>query len=330
MSVTIRPVIEADCRQMPAFRREMEGGAFLSELRDEAYYRYKYLAAGLAFAAVEGDRVVGVTAATPKRVRLPEGIVDAGEMGDLFVRPDHRGRGLFRELHDAVAGALRERGAVLATVRAGRGASDHMRKAFGYRELFRVAESVAALTEEGRRGLPLGRVPLLNRLLPRVRWRDGAPAGARVSVVPIEDLPPSRGGDRAGTVRDEARIRLRYGEDPSPYEAIALFVDDRAAGGAVILVYGGKGFLVDLFCDSGDPSACDLLVAGALRRMADAGAKVAHFWSAAGSREDAVRRAGLRVLRKRKAVLARGLGDAAPDLPAPSGWCFRMGDTDGI
>ncbi|MHC4472499.1 MAG: GNAT family N-acetyltransferase, partial [Planctomycetota bacterium] len=281
MSVSVRPATEADCRGMPAFRREMEGGAFLESLRDEAYYRHKYLEFGTAFVIAEGERILGVTSATPKRIRLPGGIVSAGEVGDLFVRPDFRGRGLFRALHDAVVGSLREQGVVLATVRAGRGASAHMQKAFGYRRLHRVAESVAALTPAGRARLPMGRVPLVRRLLPRVRFHTPEVPGGSAEVVPVADLPAETSESRVGTVRYAERIRLRYAAGPVPYEGIALSLNGRPAGGAVTLVSGGKGFLVDLWADTDDRAAADLLVSSALRSLAANGADVVHFWRAA-------------------------------------------------
>jgi GNAT superfamily N-acetyltransferase len=303
---------------MPAFRREMEGGAFLADLRDEAYYRYKYLEFGRAFVARDGDRLVGITAATPRRVRFGGVTCDAAEVGDLFVHPAQRGRGLFRAVHDAVLESLAADGVGLVTVRAGRGAADHMKQAFGYRRLFGIAEMVAALTPEGTAGLPFGRVPLLRSLLPRAR---PGTAGPSVSAVPPADLEPGAAAESGtGVVRDAGRIRSRYVEDPSPYEGIGA--------GAVLLVSGGKGFVVDQW---GDEAARPLADA-AIRRLAEAGAHVVHFWR--GEREDpfsrALRAAGLRVVRRRKAVLARVLDDALPALPAPDRWTFRMGDTDGI
>jgi hypothetical protein len=74
----------------------------------------------------------------------------------------------------------------------------------------------------------------------------------------------------------------------------------------------------------------------ALRVLETGGARVVHFWRAreAGPARDplaaAIRDAGLRVLRRRKAVLAKSLREDAPPLPPPADWMFRMGDTDGI
>jgi len=328
MSVTVRRAGEEDCALMPAFRREMEGGAFLAEFRDEAYYRYKYLEYGRAFVAREGDRLVGVTAATPRRVRIDDAAHDAAEMGDLFVHPEHRGRGLFRELHDAVLESVREDGVALVTVRAGRGAADHMRRAFGYRRLFRIAEMVAALTPAGVASLPLGRVPVLRSFLPRVRPDSDPP---EVAVVPVVDLPPGDvpGRDswpRAAVVRDAERIHTRYALDPTPYEG--LDEGSGRSGAAILLVSGRKGFLVDQW---GSPSSRDLAVA-VVRRLREAGAEVVHFWRAEGDDPftKLLRSVGLRVVRRRKAVLVRILDDALQSLPPADRWAFRMGDTDGI
>jgi GNAT superfamily N-acetyltransferase len=319
MSVEVRRATERDCALMPAFRREMEGGAFLAELRDENYYRYKYLAYGRAFVARAGDRLVGITAATPRRVRIGDATCDAAEMGDLFIHPEHRGRGLFRAVHDAVVDSLAADGVGLLTVRAGRGAADHMRQAFGYRRLFGVAEMVAALTPEGTAGLPFGRVPLLRSFLPRARPGPGP----GIEGVSPADLAPEAGEEtRIAVVRDGDRIRDRYAADPSPYEGVA------EGGAAVLLVSGDKGFVVDQWGGEDERALAD----AAIRRLTDLGAHVVHFWRA--EREDpfsrALRGAGLRVVRRKKAVLARVLDDALPALPPPDRWTFRMGDTDGI
>ena len=141
--------------------------------------------------------------------------------------------------------------------------------------------------------------------------------------MPPAELPPDDGsGSPAGVLRDADRIRERYAADPSPYEGVV------AGGAAVLLVSGGKGFVVDQWgTDAGRP-----LADAAIRRLTEAGANVVHFWSAEG--DDAfslaLRAAGLRVVRRRKAVLARVLSDALPALPPSDRWTFRMGDTDGI
>jgi len=340
MSVVVRRAAAADCAEMPEFRRRMEGGAFLAELRHEAFYRHKMLDAGVAFVARDGGRLVGVTSGSPRDVRIGGGTVRAADLGDLFVDPACRGGGLFRRLHDAVRDALAGEGVRFLTVRAGRGAAPLMRERFGYRTLFRIAECAAALTEDGLARLPLGRWPLVRRLLPRVR--AGAPAGApEVVEGPPEDLPPPEafggGGPAAGTVRDGARVRARYVDDPGPYRAVSVRRDGRTLGAAILLVYRRRGFLVDLWCapeaEEADRDGLVLAAADSLRRD---GADVVHFWRAleAGPGRDplaeSVRRAGLRVVRRRKAVLWRGIGEEPPDPPPPGDWLFRMGDTDGI
>jgi hypothetical protein len=156
---------------------------------------------------------------------------------------------------------------------------------------------------------------VLRALLPRAK-----PAPGAISPVPLGDLPAEAedtGG--SGVVRDRERVLARYARDPAPYEGVA------EGGAAVLLVSGGKGFVVDQW------GGAD--VAGpALRRLIDLGAHVVHYWRGPGEDDfsRALRAAGLKVVRKRKAVLARVLDDGLAPLPAPDRWTFRMGDTDGI
>jgi hypothetical protein len=202
-----------------------------------------------------------------------------------------------------------------------------MRDAFGYRRLFRVAEMVAALTPEGLAGLPFGGTPFLRRLLPRVRLRGEG--GGTGEVVPPRRLPPAHeraeSWVRGEVLRDEDRIRRRYADDPSPYEGILL--PGKPPTAAVLLLSGGKGFVVDAW----GPRA-DALADAVLRRLATRGASVAHFWCTKGRDgfATALRRRGLRTVRRRKAVLVRLLGEDPGILPRPRNWRFRMGDTDGI
>jgi GNAT superfamily N-acetyltransferase len=66
------------------------------------------------FVAVDGDRVVGVAGAQPSRD--DDAGRSTGELGMLYLSPDHVGRGLGRALHDRALAALGDAGFDRATL----------------------------------------------------------------------------------------------------------------------------------------------------------------------------------------------------------------------
>jgi len=82
------------------------------------------------FVAVDGDRVVGVAGAHPSRD--DDAGPPTGELGMLYLSPDHVGRGLGRPLHDRALAALDDAGFDRATAwvleanTRGRGFYDHV------------------------------------------------------------------------------------------------------------------------------------------------------------------------------------------------------------
>jgi GNAT superfamily N-acetyltransferase len=309
----------------------MEGGGYLESLRDEAFYRDKYLVRGRAVVAVEGSEIAGVIAATPRRVRLGSTVVRGAEVGDLFVDPLHRGKGLFRRLHDGLLDILRGEGIGFLTVRPGPEAEPILRAAFGYGTLFEISEWVCALDGDGLRHLPFGRVPLVRTLLPLWRGRP-SPAGAgtpqrRDSAWPL-----------AGVVRDGEWVAGRYASCPTPYQVV-----EGKAGTLVLLVHRegpgspSRGWLVDAWTGPGEEGGAFDLVSSGIASLRGQGASIAQFWSAREPRwrEDpvcaALHHGGFRRFHRGKVVLWRAVaGGGLPGVPPPGGWMFRMGDTDGI
>ena len=141
--------------------------------------------------------------------------------------PSLRGRGFFRRLHDGLLRELEREGVQMLTVRPGPGSEPLLRRAFGYQTLFPFKESIAALDEEGLRALPYGRSPIVRRFLPRAQRKSRAlPQGVTCRPARLDGLetPDPFGGawPTAGTVRDEAWLRERYGAPPTPYEAAVV------------------------------------------------------------------------------------------------------------
>lgn len=347
MSLSIRPVRPADCAPIAEFRLRVEGGGYLASVRGKAFYERKYLGWGRALVLEEAGRIAGTISAIPKRVRIGSEELRAADLGDLFVDPALRGRGLFRRLHDDLVGQLEQDGVRMLTVRPGPASRPILQRAFGYATLLPVKEWIAALDESGVRALPLGRSPL-RRTLPRIPDHlPPAPADAIThSTVPADLHPPNPFGatwPTAGTVRDAAWLQHRYAEDPAPYRMTILQRDGGMGGVVVCLVVREakgnpvRGWLVDAWTDPAARDVAGSLAAAALTDLRRQGASLVHFWSAQGPRRsvdpmvNALRALGLRGVSRGTRVLYRLIGnEPAPRIARAQDWMFRIGDTDGI
>jgi GNAT superfamily N-acetyltransferase len=322
----------------------MEGGRVLAELRGPAFYRHKYLEVGVASVAEDDGRIVGMTAGSPRRVVLGGRTVVAADLGDLFIEPGYRGRGLFRRLHDSTLEALRRRGVQLVTVQPGPPAVPALSRALGYAPLFPIAEWMGVV--DRKRAIRSARSRWRRWLLwalPALVTRP-TPPGIDVEVGSangLEGQPPSvEPWPQGTTLRDAAWLETRYAHGPTPYEAAVARGDGVAT--VVFLVQRplpgapARGWLVDGW--AAGPAAHRLACAAVSRVAAEFRTRdvvIAHTWSAQGaSRPDpfvqAVRRARFvrQPLRKRLFGWAEpGAGIVFP--PGPQ-WMFRMGDTDGI
>ena len=322
----------------------MEGGRVLADLRGPAFYRHKYVEAGVASVAEDHGRIVGVTAGSPRRVTLFGRTVLAADLGDLFIEPDYRGRGLFRRLHDATLDALRKRGVQLVTVQPGPPAVPALSQAFGYVPLFPIAEWMGVV--DRKRALQSATSTWRRwvlRALPSLVARP-APPGIHVEVgsaaglegLPLSDQPWPQGT----TLRDAAWLETRYAGGPTPYEAAVARGDGVAT--VVFLVQRplpgapARGWLVDGWAAG---PAAHRLVCAAVSRVAlefrARGVAIAHTWCAHGaSRPDPFVRAVRHARFVRQPLRKRLFGWAEPGAgivfpPGPQ-WMFRMGDTDGI
>jgi hypothetical protein len=80
MSIIVRAARAEDCEGLADFRRRMEGGRVLADLRGPAFYRHKYLEVGVASIAEEDGRIIGMTAGSPRRVTLRGRTVMAADL----------------------------------------------------------------------------------------------------------------------------------------------------------------------------------------------------------------------------------------------------------
>lgn len=347
-SPEIRPARQEDCAGIAEFRARMEGGGHLASIRDARFYQHKYLTRGRALVLDDDGRIGGTIAATPKQVRIGDHVLAAADLGDLFLDPKLRGRGLFRHMHDELVHSLEADGVGMVTSRPGPAAEPVFREALGYQALLPVREWVAALDAKGLRALPLGRLPVLRLALPRARRGLSVPDSESISrpAAPTELDPPDpfgAGWPVAGTVRDPAWLERRYANDPTAYRTVAVTQERRVVAMAVHLVLDDPGnglvraWIVDAWTAAGNASGALPLCSAVLDDARHSGASVIHFWSSdgPGRRVDpiahALRRLGLRGVSRGKQVLYRSLaGGNVPDVGGADEWLFRAGDTDGI
>ena len=347
MNVEVRPAHAEDCAAIADFRSRVEGGDYLASIRGEAFYRHKYLHLGRAFVIEKGGQVAGTMAATPRRITVGSQTLRSADLGDLFISPEIRGRGLFRRLHSELIRDLEEDGVRMLTVRPGPASEPLLRQAFGYQTLFPIKEWVAALDGKGARALPLGHLPVIHALLPRIKRAVPAPPPGvifRSRVTAGTALPRSHDGGwpLAGTVRDATWLADRYTADPTPYRTAILERNGRIAGVVVYLILQdrGRGLAAGWIVDAWSEAGADLslpLAAFVMAELRREGASVVHFWSAQGPPRgvdpmvEAFRSLGMRGLARGGELLYLPVGRSSlPEMPDARLWMFRIGDTDGI
>ena len=129
MPTTIRPATVDDVDAFVAMKNDAWRWAYAGILPDEhlaslavdeqaGWWRARFAEPGTeshwVFLAGDGDRVVGVAGA--ERSRDDDAAPTTGELGMLYLLPDHVGRGLGRALHDRALDALRGAGFDRATL----------------------------------------------------------------------------------------------------------------------------------------------------------------------------------------------------------------------
>jgi len=146
MQPTIRPATVADVEDFVTMKNEAWRWAYAGILPAEhlaaltideqaAAWRERFArppadTVDWVFVAVDGDRVVGVAGAQPSRD--DDAAPSTGELGMLYLSPDHVGRGLGRALHDRALATLGDAGFDRATLwvleanTRGRGFYEHM------------------------------------------------------------------------------------------------------------------------------------------------------------------------------------------------------------
>lgn len=318
----------------------------LAELRDPAYYRYKYTVAGCASVAYAGSRLVGMTAGTPRSLTIGGRLLLAADLGDLFVDPEYRGRGVFRRLHDSTLSALQARGVELVTVQPGPAAVPALTRSLGYTPLFGITESIGIVD----RRLALEATPSfwkrgLLSLLPILRPDQAKTGAVEILAEPPSGLPPTAPAawPEASTQRDDEWLRVRYGRNPVPYR-FAVSRDGHAFAVVVFLTHQVtpnaplRGWLVDGW--STDPEGLRRMrpvLKAVIDEMRIAQVGIVELWSAQGAATadplvQAAREIGFVRKRPKKRLLCRRLTPSglAMEMPPGRGWMFRIGDTDGV
>jgi GNAT superfamily N-acetyltransferase len=324
VSIDIRRIAAADLDEVVRLRSGMTGWEQQRALCGPAYYRWKYLETGQAHAvgAFGGDRLLGLLAGTPRMIRSGDRAIRAVEIGEIFVDPDVRGRGIFRALHDDFLSTLARRDIEALCCLPAPEAEEVFRGCFRYQKALTIA---------------IGEYHVNSERMPR--GRPGIEVVYETIAGPDYDgLDTDLGAGTTATVRSADRITRRYLQNPTPYTLVALRRGQRLEGWLVLLALDVEGrdpdgYLVDALVWP-EPAVQHSAVAAAARWFEEKGCKRVINWHAAGTQDPPILPDPRPINRQRRLdyliLPVNAAGRSLLRQSARAQWVFRIGDTDGL
>jgi len=324
VSIDIRRIGSDDLEEVVRFRRDMVGGERRHDLRGSAYYIWKYLETGQAMAlgAFGDGRLLGLLAGMPRVIRSGDDMIRAVEIGEIFVDPAVRGRGLFRALHDDLLATLSRKDIDALCCLPAKDADEMLRSRFRYKKALTIAIGEYKLNTER---MPRGR--------PGIEVVEDSTAGPE-----YDGLDTDLGAGSTATVRSADRITRRYLQNPTPYTLLALRRGQRLEGWLVLLAlevegHDPEGYVVDGLVWP-DVAVRHSAVAAAAKWFEERGCKRVITRHAAGTQDPPILPDPRPINRQRRLdYLVRPLSPAGKALlrqSARSQWVFRIGDTDDL
>jgi GNAT superfamily N-acetyltransferase len=315
----------------------------------EDFIRWKYLnnPAGEAEVgiALDGDRVVSIVAATPKRVWLRGVETLAFELGDFITAPDHRKRGLFSNLINLVCDAASQRGGSFVYVRPNDVSFPILASRLSFLEPVKIESRrylVASAAVQRKLGVPasLLRKAGIDSLVRRTAI-PGAPGA--IAVAKAERFSDeidqfwrhTRDQYSFALVRDSRYLNWRFVDCPTPYRCWVARRDGSMAGYLVAFVARAQPIatILDLFTHYNDEDAAAALLGDAMDDMLREGAQAVYTWTSQTHAESASSRLLKRACRLVQKPLLhfamRPLQASSSTLPG-SGWQLAAGDFDGF
>lgn len=319
-------------------------GRTLIDFLDWKYFRNP-LGDAVVGVATDGGQVVGLVAATPKRLHLDHASNAVYELGDFLTDGRYRGRGIFSSLIEQVCALIADRNAVLAYVRPNENSFPILVRHCGFTEASQIDGRRFVFPSDilARRVAPpaavLGHIGLDRAAM---RWVLG-PSPASIDIRAIDRFGPShdRLWEEAGQryriaiERGSAWLNWRYAESPTPFLLWEARRGDRTAGylSAFISPSSRTGHIADLFASPEDDEAGAALVGACFRALRAKGVGSIYCWIPRGEDPSAVGRTLARACplsNGRPLHFAVRVFDPCFKGFPPSAWHLAMGDFDGV
>jgi GNAT superfamily N-acetyltransferase len=345
-----RSELEEIGRQLPGVAGDFFSERFPGRTAAD-FCRWKYYAnpdgEALVGVAVDGDKVVSIVAATPKRIQVNSEIVQAFELGDFLTDKQYRRRGLFSSLIQLVCSRASERGAAFCYVRPNDLSYPILAKGLSFAEVQKIDARRYVLPSgliHRKTGLPARVVRLfgLDWLAGRLAFSSG---GKSLDVQPVtrfeigmdEFWQRVRKSYSFSLVRDCSYLNWRYVDCPTPYKSWIARRNSEIAGYVTCFVSPSEhtGYVVDLVTEPGDREAAGALLKIAAETMLDKGAHTILCWTlksgALSASSKLLQRACPFVYKPHLHVAMRFLRDGFGTTELPTtGWQLAIGDFDGI
>lgn len=343
----LRLASAADLPHIASFLYELGGPEFRERLGPVSpipFYRWKYFhnpdGEAIIGLAVTADRVIGTVAATPRAVQTGKQRCRGFVLGDFFVAPPYRRRGLFSQLLQMVTEEAARRGAELLYAQPNAESVRALQKQ-SFRLPAQMQEHwhlIPSTTLAHKLGIPAALISGLDEAARS--WAVGS-RPREVVVHKVERFGPEvdsfwqRVRLRYGwlTVRDAERLNWRYADCPTPYTLLVADRDEMVGLAALACSReSGLATLSDLTTNPHDYSATVALLRAALTATAETGLQRMYAWALQPPMrtkvDEAIRRTCPVARREPVRIAMRLLNQdlRIPDLD----WRLGPGDFDGV
>lgn len=353
-----RAVQETDIDKISDFRAIIEGGKELSVYRSPEYYNWKYFDSPTkgehqyARIAEDKGKIVGLLAATCKKMKVGERVIKCAEIGDIFTHPEYRRQGIFTTLGKELCAELEDAGISLIYVRPNENSYPGLVSKLYFEKAFYLKSMVLPLHVGKLLGhkmhLPSWFEKLIDRITVKVIYKAKEPllsSEITISRVTHFDKDVSTVWESVShdhdvmIVKDAAYLNWRYIRNPTDYVVLVAKDIGKTVGFIVFTTRVRSGYIVDILFPEERRDIAQSLLVRAINLLLQEGVNLVFAWVIKNFMQKpdtyyhVLRKFGFFPMGEYLNFVVRIISpeiEKISFLKTPTKWFLTMGDMDGI